>query len=316
MAKKTAVVIDDTPALELDKTLVVDGTTYNINAFQADKVANKLTIKKNLLTTVNEAEFDGSVAGVEIDYVPATGGKFAGNIRVPNNTDASFNKEAVLNYNDLKNSVLKELLNNSVLYEWTGEDLIRGGDGNSIKSISIVTGTAGDVNSFVKSNFVSKQFSAFIYVADDGSIFFGTSESDKVVPVSISADTANNANKLTTSRKIGVDLSSSSTANFDGSADITTGVNGTLPIAKGGTGATTAETARTNLGLASVAASGSYNDLADKPNYAGSSTPGGAATKALQDGNGNTITSYYQKKITISSSAPSGGANGDIWIKY
>ena len=31
---------------ELEKTLVIDGTTYNINAVQADKVAKKLTVKK------------------------------------------------------------------------------------------------------------------------------------------------------------------------------------------------------------------------------------------------------------------------------
>lgn len=63
---------------------------------------------------------------------------------------------------------------------------------------------------------------------------------------------------------------------FDGSANVTipplltgdvtssgnvTTYNGTVPVAKGGTGATTAAGARTNLGLASVAASGSASDL-------------------------------------------------------
>jgi hypothetical protein len=37
---------------------------------------------------------------------------------------------------------------------------------------------------------------------------------------------------------------------FDGSANITVGVTGTLPIANGGTGATTAAAARTALGCA------------------------------------------------------------------
>lgn len=43
-----------------------------------------------------------------------------------------------------------------------------------------------------------------------------------------------------------------------------------------------------------------------------------AADKATKDGNDNTITSYYQKKITISDSAPKNtdGVNGDIWVEY
>lgn len=40
---------------------------------------------------------------------------------------------------------------------------------------------------------------------------------------------------------------------------------GAVPIANGGTGATTAGQARTNLGLATVANTGSYNDLSNKP---------------------------------------------------
>ena len=42
-------------------------------------------------------------------------------------------------------------------------------------------------------------------------------------------------------------------------------VTGTVAVANGGTGSTTASGARTNLGLATVASSGSYNDLSDKP---------------------------------------------------
>ena len=45
-------------------------------------------------------------------------------------------------------------------------------------------------------------------------------------------------------------------------------VTGTVAVANGGTGATTAAGARTNLGLANVAASGSYTDLINKPTIA------------------------------------------------
>lgn len=61
---------------------------------------------------------------------------------------------------------------------------------------------------------------------------------------------ANSASKLATARTVRTNLASTSTASFDGSANITPGVTGTLPIANGGTGATTAASAVTKLGIA------------------------------------------------------------------
>lgn len=61
---------------------------------------------------------------------------------------------------------------------------------------------------------------------------------------------ANTATKLATARTITANLASSTAGSFNGSANITVGVTGTLPIAKGGTGATTAAAARTALGCA------------------------------------------------------------------
>lgn len=61
---------------------------------------------------------------------------------------------------------------------------------------------------------------------------------------------ANTATKLATARTITANLASSTAGSFDGSANITVGVTGTLPIANGGTGAKTAAAARTALGCA------------------------------------------------------------------
>lgn len=61
---------------------------------------------------------------------------------------------------------------------------------------------------------------------------------------------ANTATKLATAKTITANLASSTARSFDGSANITVGVTGTLPIANGGTGATTAAAARTALGCA------------------------------------------------------------------
>ena len=57
-----------------------------------------------------------------------------------------------------------------------------------------------------------------------------------------------NARRLYTARTIRTNLTSTSSASFDGTANITPGVTGTLPIANGGTGATTAAQALGNLG--------------------------------------------------------------------
>lgn len=68
---------------------------------------------------------------------------------------------------------------------------------------------------------------------------------------------ADTATKLATARTIRTNLASTSAASFDGSANITPGVTGTLPIANGGTGATTASAARNNLGAQSKVLYGS-----------------------------------------------------------
>ena len=68
-----------------------------------------------------------------------------------------------------------------------------------------------------------------------------------------SGGTAASATKLATGRTIRTNLGSTSTATFDGTANVTPGVTGTLSIANGGTGATTAANARSNLGIGSSA---------------------------------------------------------------
>lgn len=63
----------------------------------------------------------------------------------------------------------------------------------------------------------------------------------------IHADEADTADKLTTARTIRTNLASTSAASFNGTANITPGVTGTLPIANGGTGGTTSYAANANI---------------------------------------------------------------------
>lgn len=58
---------------------------------------------------------------------------------------------------------------------------------------------------------------------------------------------AASATVLATARTIRINLASNTAESFDGSADVTPGVTGTLPIANGGTGATSGGTALKNL---------------------------------------------------------------------
>ena len=85
-------------------------------------------------------------------------------------------------------------------------------------------------------------------------------------PTSVSGN-AGTATKLQTARTVQVDLASTKGVSFDGSADVTPGVKGILPVANGGTG----------------------NSTGNAP----------SATKATQDASGNVITSTYATKAEM-----------------
>lgn len=101
------------------------------------------------------------------------------------------------------------------------------------------------------------------------------------------ANTANNATsatKLTTPRTIQTNLASTSTASFDGSANITPGVTGTLSASNGGTGQTTTK----------AAANAFINSL-----ETGSSTPQDADYYVSQYvGGGTTTTTYHRRPMS------------------
>jgi len=99
-----------------------------------------------------------------------------------------------------------------------------------------------------------------------------------------------------------------------------------IPVANGGTGATTAAAALTNLGLSATAAELNYVDgvtsaiqtqlnakaaSSHTHNYAGSASAGGAATSALTAATATVALSAN----AIRTSAPASPADGDIWVE-
>lgn len=123
----------------------------------------------------------------------------------------------------------------------------------------------------------------------DTGVYLGTTSGELVATTFTGklSGNASSATKLNTSRTIRTNLASTSTASFDGSANITPGVTGTLPVANGGTGATTASTALSNLGGAPTS-------------HATSSTTYGAGTSS----------NYGHVKLSDSISSTSGASSG------
>ncbi|USL56762.1 tail fiber domain-containing protein [Pantoea ananatis] len=73
--------------------------------------------------------------------------------------------------------------------------------------------------------------------------------------------------KLLNARTVIINLTSTDSSSFDGTANITPGISGQLPIANGGTGASTVTQARTNL---QAAKSGSNSDITNLTALSGS----------------------------------------------
>lgn len=93
-----------------------------------------------------------------------------------------------------------------------------------------------------------------------------------------------------------------------GKIGLTTHVSGTLPVANGGTGVTTS----TGTGSAVLSASPALTGTPTAPTAAGGTNTTQLATTAYVQTAG-----YNSQGVkTISTSAPTGGSNGDIWYRY
>lgn len=104
------------------------------------------------------------------------------------------------------------------------------------------------------------------------------------------------ASKLATARTLMVNLGSATGGSFDGSKNVDIGVKGTLAVAHGGTGATTAAEARTNLGAAAA------SDVAKKLEAKSLTADGGTLTWTDSSITANSIIEPYATLFGITPS--------------
>ena len=116
--------------------------------------------------------------------------------------------------------------------------------------------------------------------------------------------TAVAATKLKTARTVRVALNSTAVANFDGTANITPGVQGTLPVASGGTGATTLTAGYAIIGNGNSAVS--FRAITD------AATSG--STSLFTSGGAYTLAQSKQNVISVSTATPS-AVSGNLWYQ-
>ena len=113
--------------LELQKTLKIGDTYYNINAVYSDeagRVTTPLVIKESLATGEQEYNFNGDSeesTKSEINYVPATGGKFVGTVYIADPEIKEISEDdKVITSGQINNRI--EKLQGAPLYSWNEED--------------------------------------------------------------------------------------------------------------------------------------------------------------------------------------------------
>lgn len=153
-------------AENLKKTLNIDGTDYNINAVYSDeagKVTKPLTIKES---GVEVGKYNGSVdisetTKSEINYVPADGGKFTGEVLLDNGYSdlGQATDESIINFKQINDLV--STLRAAPLHKWNSEeqqfDNVVDAN-NTLLRLNVVTGTSEDFN--------SESFKRFMCVPD------------------------------------------------------------------------------------------------------------------------------------------------------
>jgi hypothetical protein len=202
--------------------VVWEGNAKTATTATSAKSATKLATAR----TINGVSFDGTanITIADSTKLPIAGGTMTGDLTLKGNPTA-----------DLM-AATKKYVDDSVASAGGGDVLAAGNNSFTGANIfqNLVTMVGGVVFTSGTTTLAWKNATQIIATIN-ASTYTGNSAT---------------ATKLATARTITANLASSTAGSFDGSANITVGVTGTLPIANGGTGATTAAAARTALGCA------------------------------------------------------------------
>lgn len=301
----------DTSAATSKKISVSDFKTFVLNgtAASANKLATARTIKTNLGSTA-AASFDGTAnvtPGVSGVLPVANGGTGTSDGSVSGNA-ASATKLAT-------SRTIQTDLGSTSSASFDGTSNISPG---VTGTLPVTRGGTGQTTVANAANALINGLSALTTIADDDVIpirdtsatgarkvtistlkgIFG-SASDSASGGTATSCTGNSATatKLANSRSVRTNLGSTTAASFDGSADITPGVTGTLALGNGGTGGTSAAAALYNLinGTSntlssSTVATGDYFPIVD--------TSASSAKKITL----NNLLTWLNSNITVSSS--------------
>lgn len=182
--------------------------------------ANTAT-KLQTARTINGVAFDGTanITIADSTKLPIAGGTMTGDLTLKGNPTADLMAATKKYVDDSVASATADLRSSNNM--WTGTNTFQ----NLVTMVGGVVFTSGTTTLAWKN---ATQIVATI----NASTYTGNSAT---------------ATKLATARTITANLASSTAGSFDGSANITVGVTGTLPIANGGTGLTSAPSMLVNL---------------------------------------------------------------------
>lgn len=316
--------------LKLDKVIEIDGTTYEVQAKTAEKVENKLTIYEVISATTEEPiEFDGHVAegeeAPEVFIVPADkGGYFRNPIGVPTVGNSPKQDTQVLNYRDLSTVVTN--LAGSGWYSWDGDNFGAVTDNGVNQHVGIVIGSSTNLASFATRNaeIAAKTerteteiyLPKFLYIcADNGNLYQGSCENadsyQQIVNQALELVSQTTGQSYTAdSLKTKLDTIDRDVA--ENATDIQTAVTNLT---------TDYQTADAELDGKIAANASSVMTLS---NWLETITETNDTTvkNATYAENANKLdnkdSTYFQKKITVSTNSPtsSDGEVGDIWIVW